>query len=374
MVQVSVIIPARDAAATLGACLDALALQNVPGPNAELIVVDDGSVDETSTVAQRPDVRVLRGVGRGPASARNTGARFAQGRILVFLDADTVPRPGWLGEMLAPFSDPLVAAVKGRYYTRQRGLVPRFAQVEFEDKYARLERARRVDFVDTGTAAFRQDAFIASGGFDEGFGPTSAEDVELAFRLSASGARFVFNPQAGVWHRHAHTLRAYLLKKLRYGFFRMEVYRRYPRKTLGDSYTPPIMAVQIGLVGCSWLLAGALAVRPHGVLRLLLAGVLAAFGLTTLPLAGRATAGGLRLTLCVAPLVYARSAAQGIGMLLGIGRLVAKRSRRRHWRLEDKPTGKNAAGADRQNGASTTWHERANLPVRVYAGGENIGL
>ncbi len=325
MVQVSVIIPARDAAATLGACLDALADQAVPGANAELIVVDDCSHDQTRTIAQRPNVRVLHGAGRGPAVARNLGARCAQGDILVFLDADTVPRPGWLAELVTPFVEPQVVAVKGRYHTVQCGLVPRFAQLEFEDKYARLERARRIDFVDTGTAAYRREAFLSSGGFDESFPAQSAEDVELAFRLSAAGARFVFNPRAGVCHRHAETLSAYLLKKMRYGFFRVAVYRRHPRKALGDSYTPPVMAVQIGLVACSWLFGVLLIARPRSALRWALAGVLGAFGMTTVALASRAAADGFLLMLSVPLLVYARSAAQGVGILIGLGRLVFER-------------------------------------------------
>ncbi len=269
MVQVSVIIPARDAAATLGACLDALAGQAVPGANAELIVVDDCSHDQTRTIAQRPNARVLHGAGRGPAVARNLGARCAQD--------------------------------------------------------ARLERARRIDFVDTGTAAYRRDAFLSSGGFDESFPAQSAEDVELAFRLSAAGARFVFNPRAGVCHRHAETLSAYLLKKMRYGFFRVAVYRRHPRKALGDSYTPPVMAVQIGLVACSWLFGVLLIARPRSALRWALAGVLGAFGMTTVALASRAAADGFLLMLSVPLLVYARSAAQGVGILIGLGRLVLER-------------------------------------------------
>jgi cellulose synthase/poly-beta-1,6-N-acetylglucosamine synthase-like glycosyltransferase len=363
MVQVSVIIPARDAAATLDACLDALALQKIPGDNAELIIVDDGSADQTRAVAQRPEVRVLRSTGRGPAAARNLGARCARGEILVFLDADTLPRPRWLGEMLAPFADPLVVAVKGRYYTLQHGLVPRFAQLEFEEKYARLERARRIDFVDTGTAAFRRDAFVASGGFDEAFGVPSAEDVELAFRLSAAGARFVFNPKAGVWHQHAQTLSGYLLKKLRYGVFRMEVYRRYPRKTLGDSYTPPVMGLQIGMVACSWLLAAGLTVRPSRAMGALLVAVLGAFGVSALPLVARAAAEGPCPALSVAPLVYARSAALGTGILVGILRLLAARAwRGRQPRVCGQLVITNGLRAGRHNG-----HARADSPTRVYA-------
>ena len=82
------------------------------------------------------------------------------------------------------------------------------------------------------------------------------------------------------------------------------------------------MAVQIGLVACSWMLGALLAARPRRVVRWALAGALGAFGWSTLPLISRAAAGGLILTLSVPLLVYARSAAQGIGILLGLARLV----------------------------------------------------
>ncbi len=327
MVLVSVVVPARDAAGTLGACLDGLAAEGVPGPTAELIVVDDGSTDETRSLAARPGVRVLAGDGRGPAAARNLGVRVAAGDVLVFLDADTVPQAGWLAEMLAPLADPDVVAVKGRYRSVQRALVARFAQLEFEEKYTRLERARRVDFVDAGTAAYRREPLLAVGGFDEGFPAQSAEDVELAFRLAERGARFAFNPKAVVLHTHASDLRDYLKKKARYGYFRVRVYRRYPRKTLGDSYTPPTMGLQIGLAGLAGLVSVMAAWRIPGaglVLRL----TLAAFGLTTLPLARRAGPREPGLALLVPPLVFARAVAQGLGILAGLCVLAAERWRR----------------------------------------------
>ena len=322
--RTSVIIPARNAASTLPACLDALAKQGVPGPWAELLVVDDGSTDETARLARRPGIHVLAGDGRGPAAARNAGARLAGGDVLVFLDADTAPQPGWLHELLQPLDDPGVAAVKGAYCTTQCGLLPRFVQLEFEHKYARLAVARQVDFVDTGTAAFRRDAFAMAGGFDEAFPADSAEDVELAFRLAGQGARFVFNSRARVLHQHPKRLDAYLLKKARYGVFRTRIYRRYPQKALGDSYTPPVMAAQIALAGGSWLLgmlvlAGVRRVRPA------LLGSLLAFAGTTLGLVGRAAASDPPLAPLVPPLVFARSTAQGLGIAAGLLRLLVRR-------------------------------------------------
>ncbi len=324
MTSVSVIVPARNAGATLGACLDGLATEGVPGPRAELLVVDDGSTDDTGVVAARPGVRVLTGLGRGPAAARNGGAQAATGDVLLFLDADTVPQPGWLREMLAPFGQPGVVAVKGRYYSCQESPIARFAQLEFEEKYDRLARARDVDFVDSGTAAYRRDAFLAAGGFDEAFPAQSAEDVELAFRLATSGARFAFNPRAGVWHRHAERLLEYLVKKARYGYFRVRVYRRYPQKALGDSYTPPSMGLQIALAGCSGVLALMTLLRAPLAGRAL-AGTLALFGCSTSPLIRRALRQHTALAPAIPALVYARAWAQGLGILMGLTTLGLER-------------------------------------------------
>lgn len=317
----SVIIPAKNAARTLPACLESLASQGVPGPVCELLVVDDASSDATAEIAARSGATVLAGAGKGPAAARNLAARAARGSVLVFLDADTVPKPDWLAQMLKPLSDPQIAAVKGRYFTTQRGLAPRFAQVEFEDKYSRLERAKVVDFVDSGTAAYRREPFLAVGGFDEHFPAQSAEDVELAFRLYRSGARFAFNPRAGVLHEHAQTLGAYLVKKIRYGFFRIRVYRRYPDKAMGDSYTPPAMGLQIALAGLSGIFVFLAACGVSGA-RAALLGTLALFGVTTAPLVKRARATMPDIAPLVPPLVYLRAWAQGLGIAAALALLV----------------------------------------------------
>ncbi|HEV7664789.1 MAG TPA: glycosyltransferase, partial [Chloroflexota bacterium] len=182
--RVAVIIPARNAARSLPDCLAALRASEIPGSSGHLIVVDDASTDATAKVAAAAGAQVLAGEGRGPAAARNLGAQISDADVLIFLDADTAPEPGWLAALLEPFADAGIVAVKGRYVTRQRGIIPRFSQLEFEEKYARLERAAQIDFIDTGTAAFRRDVFMTAAGFDESFPAQSAEDVELGFRLA----------------------------------------------------------------------------------------------------------------------------------------------------------------------------------------------
>lgn len=245
--------------------------------------------------------------------------------MLVFLDADTAPEPGWLKALLEPFTDERIVAVKGRYVTRQRGVVPRFSQLEFEEKYARLERAVRIDFVDTGTAAFRRQVFMNVGGFDESFPAQSAEDVELAFRLAEQGAEFAFANQARVSHTHAESLTIYLRKKARYGYFRASIYQRHPTKLKGDSYTPPWMGIQI-------ILAGSLPIALLGALnRLLPRGIAATLGCaliaTCVPLMRRAVSTDPALLPWVVPLSCLRAFAQGLGLAYGLLRRPARLGR-----------------------------------------------
>ena len=128
----AVVVPARNAAGSLADCLEALRTQQVPGERGELIVVDDCSTDDTAKIAAARGAQVLMADGRGPAAARNLGARAARDEILIFLDADTAPEPGWLDAMLEPFKDATIVAVKGRYVTQQHGVVARFSQLAFE--------------------------------------------------------------------------------------------------------------------------------------------------------------------------------------------------------------------------------------------------
>jgi GT2 family glycosyltransferase len=317
----TVIIPARDAERALGECLTAvIADANGAAPH-EVIVVDDGSKDATATVAQTLGARVIRLPGLGPAAARNAGARAATGDVLVFFDADCVPQRGCVEALVAPLRDTGIVGVRGGYTSDQRALIARFVQLELEEKQARLAASPQIAVVDTACAAYRRSVFAECGGFDERFPATSAEDVELSFRLAASGRRLVYAPGAMVRHHHAEDLARYLQRKLRFGYFRARLYGRFPDRMREDGYTPRLMPVQIALAG---LVAGAALVSPWLPVGAPLAGAAAlAFLGTSVPLARRAYATDPSLAPFVPPLLFARSFAQGLGLAHGFAALGA---------------------------------------------------
>ncbi len=255
----SVVIPAFNAEKTLPGCLESLAYQLPVQGGYEVIVADDGSADGTAEAARRFGVRYVRQPNRGPASARNRGARLARGKIILFTDADCVPEADWVREMTRPFGDERVVGVKGVYKTRQKALIARFAQAEFEDRYDLLKTHEAIDMVDTYAAAFRRDVFLEAGGFDERFPEANNEDTDLSYRLAGAGHRLVFNPEACVIHLHPDRLGKYLGVKFRRGYWRMVVYRRHPGKAVKDTYTPAVLKIQ------TLLMAAALGMAPLAV-------------------------------------------------------------------------------------------------------------
>jgi glycosyltransferase involved in cell wall biosynthesis len=312
---VSVIVPVYNGSQTLAACLQALHAQTHP-PD-EVIVVDDGSTDGTVAVATALGVKVLSQAHAGPAAARNLGAQSARGAILLFTDADCAPAPDWIERMLAPFADPAVAGAKGEYRTRQRELVARFVQQEYQDRYDRMASQPNIDFIDTYAAAYRRDVFLATGGFDPGFRTASVEDQEFSFRLAQRGHRLVYVPGALVYHRHDRTLSEYARRKYGIGFWKAFVVRRYPAKLVRDSHTPQVLKMQMGLavLGGAMFLAGI----TSGSYLLLLGGGLA---WTLLVLSSFVFYAKLLRrdapVLCVAPvLVFLRACALSSGFLLG---------------------------------------------------------
>jgi cellulose synthase/poly-beta-1,6-N-acetylglucosamine synthase-like glycosyltransferase len=312
--SVSVVIPTFNGHSRIGSCLDALLSQS--HRDIQIIVVDDGSTDDTADVIRRYEgVLFLRQNNSGPAAARNRGAAEATGTIILFTDDDCVPVPSWVEAMLQPFADPEVIGVKGAYRTRQRRLVARFVQIEYEDRYRMMSRFQYIDFVDTYSAGFRRDPFLKMTGYDTSFPLACAEDIELSYRMSARGWKMKFSPEAVVYHTHPDSLWRYLRKKYKFAFWRVLALRKNPAKGVRDSHTPQLMKVQL-LFLPALIVAMVTDLTLHPAFSAALI-VLAAFALTTIPFTLRAMAKDSEVGL-LSPLMLAmRSCAQCLGVIAG---------------------------------------------------------
>ena len=245
--KISVIIPTFNSAKELTKCLESFKTQTLSNENFEVMVVDDGSNDGTKDAAAKYPVRYIYQQNRGPAAARNNGANQAQGEIILFTDADCEPQPNWIEEMIKPLDNPQVVGVKGVYKTRQKELVARLVQIEYEHKYERMKKFKYIDFIDTYSAGYRKDIFLKYNGFDERYPKASVEDQEFSFRLSHDGHKMVFNPDAVVYHKHSASLMGYLRKKYKIAFWKVFLLKRHPGKIKTDTHTPQILKIQMML-------------------------------------------------------------------------------------------------------------------------------
>ena len=243
---ISVVIPAYNAQETLGNCLDALERQTMPREEYEIIVVNDGSSDGTREATIGRNVVLISQPNRGAAAARNAGAHRARGGIILFTDADCVPEPNWIEAMISPFADQDVVGASGWVCTHQKGLVPRFIQLEYDARYVNIAKHRYIDHINTATGAYRRESFLENRGFLENL--LGAEDVELSFRLANRGHKMVSAPEAIVYHQHPESVLEYARRKYHYGYWRTLVYRKHPHKAVADSRTPQTQKIRIGLL------------------------------------------------------------------------------------------------------------------------------
>ena len=182
---ISVVIPVYNAADTLRQCLEAVFASDYRP--FEVIVVDDGSADESSGILQEFPCKTIRLIGNhGAAHARNRGVKAATGEILVFTDADMTVEARTLALIAEAFRNrPQLSALFGSY---RKTTVP----TNFFSTYKNLvhhytHQNSREDAATfwTGLGAMRTEIFHASGGFDEGY--KNLEDMELGYRLFQSG-------------------------------------------------------------------------------------------------------------------------------------------------------------------------------------------
>ena len=199
MVAASVIVPARNAAATLGATLAALAAQDT-GAEFEVIVVDDGSTDATAAVVESAplDVRLVREHGVGPGPARNAAVAVAGGEALAFTDADCVPTAGWLAAGLEALAG--VDLVQGAVHAdpgAEGGPFDRTVWVVGE-----------AGLYECASLFCTRSLFDRLGGFEDWLGARLgkplAEDAWFGWRARRSGARTRFSEAALVHHAVFH--------------------------------------------------------------------------------------------------------------------------------------------------------------------------
>lgn len=202
---------------TLG-CLHALAACNDATPF-EVIVVDDGSSDESGTALPTiPGLRYRRNAANlGFIGACNAGADLARGEFLVFLNNDTTVQPGWLDALLDTFRAHPDTGLAGSALIYPDGRLQEAGGIVFSDgsgwnygrfedpSHPRYQHVREVDYCSGAALALRGELFRELGGFDERYAPAYYEDTDLAMRVRRAGWKVRFQPASVVVHHEGGT-------------------------------------------------------------------------------------------------------------------------------------------------------------------------
>jgi glycosyltransferase involved in cell wall biosynthesis len=199
----SLIIPAKNAGRTLSGCLDAAA-QSSAAPS-EVIVVNDGSGDQTGEIAVRHGARVITAsIGKGPMQPRFLGAGASRHPILIFLDSDVRVRPGTFEKILRHFADPEIHAVTGTLSRVSSGLGFFSA---FKNEYMNFifsMQPRRSRFLYGSIWAIRRESLVPFEPIVEPFG-SLVSDTELGLRLAGEGKAVILDHEIEVDHRKKYT-------------------------------------------------------------------------------------------------------------------------------------------------------------------------
>ena len=191
--SVSIIIPAYNEEKNIEACLSSLKKLNYPKRKLEIVVVDDGSTDKTSTIAKAMGARVVLGKHKGKTSALNLGVRHAKHDFIFTLDADTLAEENCLRALIAPFADKEVGATTGNSKIKNNtGILGMFQNMEYH--YNNLIRVAFSKVFNNGIwffgarACYRKSALKEIGYFKQ---DTLAEDMDSALELKRRGYRTV---------------------------------------------------------------------------------------------------------------------------------------------------------------------------------------
>jgi len=214
--SVSVIVCAYNGALTLAACLESLA--KIDYPDYEIILVDDGSTDNTSEIAGHfPQVRYIKQSNHGLSHARNSGAAAARGEIFAYTDSDCMADRDWLYYLISTLQTGKYAGVGGPNVSppAQNWVQACVAAAPGGPSHVLLTDTIAEHIPGCNMAWYRW-AFESVGGFDIEY-HKAGDDVDFCWRVQQAGHEIAFSPTAIVWHHRRFTLAAFQKQQEGYG-------------------------------------------------------------------------------------------------------------------------------------------------------------
>lgn len=218
---VSVVIATRNRLHLLQNCLDSLRIQTYPKNLTEIIVVDDGSTDETpyylkSVTQDVPFMKFITKSHGWQSQARNEGIRASRNEFVAIVDDDCTLSSNWLVTMVNKIKAHRADAVGGCIYAPGENLV-----IQFLDYIRALNPPLLPNglpkYIVTASGIFRREIFDDVGLFDEQFASSGGEDVDFSIRLNHKGRKLKFSPEGRALHWYTPDITDFLRRYYRYG-------------------------------------------------------------------------------------------------------------------------------------------------------------
>ncbi|HEX7090105.1 MAG TPA: glycosyltransferase [Longimicrobiales bacterium] len=226
--RVTVVVCSHNGAATIRETLEGL--KRLDYPDYEVIVVDDGSTDDTAAIAAVHGVRLIRTANRGLSHARNTGLEAARGEVVAYIDDDAYPDPHWLRYLVMCLLDGGHAGAGGPNLPPPGGglLAECAAHAPGGPSHVLLTDTV-AEHIPGCNMGFLRERLVAVGGFDPQF-HTAGDDVDICWRLQERGWTLGYHPAAVVWHHRRRSPWAYWKQQQGYGRAEALLARKWPGK------------------------------------------------------------------------------------------------------------------------------------------------
>lgn len=225
---ISVVVCTYNGSKTINDTLVGLA--KLEYPNYEVLVVNDGSNDNTAEIASQFNVQLISTENRGLSSARNTGLYASKGEIIAYIDDDAYPDPKWLTYLASSYLSTNHSGIGGpNLPPKQAELISQCVanspggpcHVLLDDEVA--------EHIPGCNMSFKKSVLMEIGGFDHVF-KAAGDDVDICWRIQEKGYTIGFHHSAFVWHHRRSSLRKYWNQQVGYGKAEALLERKWPEK------------------------------------------------------------------------------------------------------------------------------------------------
>jgi O-antigen biosynthesis protein len=225
---ISVIVCSYNGAATIRDTLDGLT--KIKYPNFEIIVVNDGSTDNTASIVADYNVKLISTNNHGLSNARNTGMYNASGEILAYIDDDAYPDEHWLHYLAYTYTKSSHASLGGpNIIPSEDGPIATCVANAPGGPVHVLQTDEIAEHIPGCNFSVRKDVLLKIGGFDPIF-RAAGDDVDICWRIQEAGHTIGFNHSAVVWHHRRNSLKAYWKQQKGYGKAEALLEAKWPEK------------------------------------------------------------------------------------------------------------------------------------------------